>query len=127
MIGRALRPWKDPSRIAQDLTIALSVMHLTPAGPLTWVKLYLSDRMADVLKRTADPRSPRNGIPQMHTSTRQTPLFAYAHVNLDDGDARMSAVVVHIDNSAEEQRRDEKTKAKVKSEHFYPFVNMSDP
>jgi hypothetical protein len=57
--------------------------------------------MADMLKNTADPRSPTSGISQMHTSTRQTPLFAFATVNLDDGDARMSAVVMHIDNSDE--------------------------
>jgi len=93
----------------------------TRAAPLAWVKLHLPDRMADVLKCTADPRSPGNGMPQMHASTRQTPLFGYAHVNLDDRYARMSAVVVHIDDSAEKHRRNEQQKAEVKGEHFVLF------
>jgi hypothetical protein len=78
--------------------------------------------MADMFKSPADPGSPASGIPQMHASARQTPLFACAAVNLEDGDARMSAVVMHIDDSAEKQRRDWQRKAKVKGKHFDPSL-----
>jgi hypothetical protein len=78
--------------------------------------------MADMIKNTADPRSPTGGIPQLHASTRQTPLFAFSTVYLDDGDAGMPAVVMHIDDSAEKQRRDRQGKAKLKGNHFYPFL-----